>query len=671
VTAHKRVPQPGSQETQYFTPVSILSFANMGVRFGARTLLERVSFSVESGERWGIVGRNGAGKTTLFRLITGALEPTSGAVVRSSGLRVSLLDQLRDFGTAVTVWEAGAAGYRDLLELERSLERQGERLARLGENVTEADLAQYGHDQECFAHGGGYEFRSRVDAVLQGLGFDPVLARSRSLDGLSGGEQGRLGLAAQLAAPADLVLLDEPTNHLDLETIDWLRRYLGEFGEAVLVISHDRAFLDDTVDHVLHVAEGTATPYRGGYSAFVTQRAERLLTLDRQVEQQRKFIAREEDYIRRNIAGQNTAQAKGRRRRLERLPRLSPPPAEAETMALRLEAEGRSGDQVVVAESVRVTMSDRILLRDFTGVARRGEVIALVGPNGAGKTTLLATLLGERPPAGGTVRLGSGVTAAWFRQDLAQVPLDRTLYQCIATVRPAWGRGPIQSHLGRFGFSGDEVQRHTSLLSGGERARLALALIMLTRANLLVLDEPTNHLDVESIEALEDGFDQFEGTAIIVSHDRAFLRELATRVWAFDQDRIDDFDGPFVEWERYWAERTAARDAALAARRASARAAEDARSRKVSESKREAEQSLRAARKEAATLEGDVHRIEARILELEATLADPALYDGTVTNARRAAELDREMKQARNDLDQLLVRWTEAEEAVARLVSPD
>jgi ATP-binding cassette subfamily F protein 3 len=643
--------------------VAILSFGNVAVRFGARTLLERVTFSVESGERWGIVGRNGAGKTTLFRLITGALEPSSGSMVKSAGLRVALLDQLRDFGSAATIWEAAASGYRDVLRLEQELARQAERLAELGNAVTEGDLARYGRDQEAFAHAGGYDFHARVDAVLQGLGFDANEAKGRPLAGLSGGEQGRLGLAAQLAAPADLVLLDEPTNHLDLETIDWLRRYLGEFGESVLVISHDRAFLDDTVDHVLHVSEGTAAPYRGGYSAFVTQRAERLLTLERQVEQQRKFIAKEADFIRRNIAGQNTSQAKGRRRRLERLPRLSPPPSEDEIMSLRLEAESRSGDQVVIADRLEIRIGQRVLVRDFSAVGRRGEIIALVGPNGAGKTTLLSTLTGERAPSGGSLRVGSGVMPTWFRQDLAQVPLDRTLYQCIADVRPAWGRGPIQSHLGRFGFSGDEVLRQTTVLSGGERARLALALIMLTRANLLILDEPTNHLDVESIEALEDAFEGFDGTAIIVSHDRAFLRELATRVWAFDGNRIEEFAGPFVEWERYRSEREARRAAEASERETVDRAATAGRSRKQQDSKRQNEQALRSAKREAARLEEEIHRLEADLVRLEQALSDPALYEGR-EGARRAAELDRELRDTRSRLDEVMGTWAELQEQV-------
>ncbi len=655
----------------------MLSFGAVGVRFGVRDVLRDVTFTVDSGERWGIVGRNGAGKTTLFRLITGELEPTRGVVARQDGLRIAMLDQLRDFGSARTVWDAAAIGYNDVLALEAELARQEHHLAALGESVTEGDLTRYGQHQERFAHSGGYEFRARVDAVLQGLGFDAAESRTRALAGLSGGEQGRLGLAAQLAAPADLVLLDEPTNHLDLDTIDWLRSYLGEFGETVIVISHDRAFLDASVDHVLHVSEGTATAYRGGYSAFVTQRAERRLALERQVEQQRKKVAREEDYIRRNIAGQNTAQAKGRRRRLDRLPRLSPPPGEAEAMALRFDATDRAGDQVVITDRLQVTVGERTLVRDFTAVGRRGDLIALVGPNGAGKTTLIATILGDRAPAQGEVRLGANVTAAWFRQDLAQVPKDRTLYECIAAERPAWGRGPIQGLLGAFGFSGDEVQRSTSQLSGGEQARMALALMTLAQANLLVLDEPTNHLDVESIETLEDALEEYEGTVIMVSHDRAFLRELATRVWAFDGTRIETFDGTFAEWEVFRDSRAMAREGdrrrAKSLPRAQRGSEGEARAARRDEDvrRKKGEQELRGARREAESLEAEVQGLESRIKELETGLADPGRYRGGGESIRRAATDAKELDQLRGRTEEVMARWLESVERVSRLATSD
>jgi ATP-binding cassette, subfamily F, member 3 len=540
--------------------MSLLSLSDIAVEFGATKLFDRVTFTVGKGDRWGIVGRNGSGKTSLFKIITGTLTPTRGAVARMPGLKVSLLDQHRDFGGAVSVWDAAALPYASVMALEVSLAEQAARLAELGEKAPAALLEQYGHDLETFAHEGGYTFHSRVDSVLQGLAFDAEESKTRKVATLSGGERGRVGLAAQLVAPADLLLLDEPTNHLDLETTAWLQEYIRELDETVIVISHDRAFLDEIADHVLHLEGGTAETYRGGYSSFVQQRAERRLALERQVEKQRTMIAKEEDYIRRNIAGQNTAQAKGRRKRLDRLPRLTPPPGAGGTMELRLEISERGGDRVIAAENLTVAIGDRTLVRDFSATANRGDVIALVGPNGAGKTTLIKTLLGEREPQGGAVKLGGSVSPAYFRQDHDKLPLDASLYEVIENLRPLWTRGAIQNHLGCFGFSGEEVFRSTRTLSGGERSRLALAVIVLQRANMLVLDEPTNHLDVESIEAIEDAIEEYEGTVLLVSHDRALLRELATRVWAFDGDRLVDFGGTFVDWERQL------RDAALAKR---------------------------------------------------------------------------------------------------------
>lgn len=651
--------------------MTILSLSDITVEFGATRLFEHVTFTVAAGERWGIVGRNGSGKTTLFGLVAGTMEPSRGTVSRQAGLRIAMLDQYRDFGDAVTVWDGAAQAYRGLMALERELARQGEHLAALADRVTQEDLDRYGHDQERFAHEGGYEFHARVDKVLQGLGFDAEESKTRLLAGLSGGERGRVGLAAQLAAPADLVLLDEPTNHLDLETTDWLKQYLGEFGETVMVISHDRAFLDDTVDHVLHLSGRAATPYRGGYSAFVTQRDERRLALDRQIAKQGKLIAKQEDYIRRNMAGRMSAQAKGRKAILQRLPRLSPPPGEAEAMSLTLEIAGRGGDQALVADKLKVAVGDRVLLRGFSSVVRRGDVIALIGPNGVGKTTLLATLLGHRLPASGEAKLGAGVAAEWFRQDLSQIPLDKSVYDCIADLRPMWNRGAIQNHLGAFGFSGDEVLRSTSVLSGGERARVALALMTLRNANLLVLDEPTNHLDVESIEAVEDAIEAYEGTVILVSHDRAFLRELSTRVWAFEGDRIEDYGGPFVEWELSAAERKFRRDADRQRDGLAARDAVRAEARKSAAARKEEADGERAARRVAAAREREVHRLEARIAELTTELADPTLYVGAAEGARKAGRLDRELKEAKRALDDALARWTEAVEAPdARPTSP-
>jgi ATP-binding cassette, subfamily F, member 3 len=529
--------------------VTLLSCSNIGISFGATELLKNITFTVAEGERWGIIGRNGAGKTSIFSVITGDRQPTVGAVARKPGLRHALLDQHRAFEGATTVWQAGAAAWREVIALEQRIADQAMALGELGDKVTDELLEQFGRDQERFADLGGYVYHARVDAVLQGLGFDAEESKTRLVSTLSGGERGRVGLAAQLIAPADLLLLDEPTNHLDLDTTTWLQEWLKDADETVLVVSHDRAFLDAVCTNILHVEAKSSESYKGNYSQFVPQRAERRLTRERELEKQRAYVKKEEEYIRRNLAGVNSFQAKGKRKRLERLPRLAPPPGDPAAMSLEFKVAERGGDQVVAIKNLRVEVPGRVLVDDFTAVLRRNDFVALVGPNGAGKSSFIATMLGDREPAIGESKVGSSITPAYFRQDLSDLPLKLSMYDAIQAQRPLWSRGSVQNHLGAFGFSGEEVFRDIHTLSGGERARMALAIMTLTGANLLVLDEPTNHLDVENIEVLEDALDEYEGTVLLVSHDRAFLRQVATRVWWFDGTRLVDFDGPFVEWE--------------------------------------------------------------------------------------------------------------------------
>ena len=643
-------------------PVTQLALAGIAVEFGATRLLGDVTLTVTRGERWGIIGRNGSGKTTLFRIITGETAPSAGTVARAGGLRVSVMEQHREFAGAATVWEAAAGAFGELLALERSLAAQATALAEAGDRCTPQMLARYDRDLERFDREGGYTLAARIDAVLHGLGFDPDAARTRSLASLSGGERGRLGLAQQLVAPADVLLLDEPTNHLDLETTGWLEEYLRGLDATVLLISHDRAFLEAVVDHVLHLEAGTAAAYEGGYASFLRQRAERRLSQQRAFAKQARTLAAEEDYIRRNIAGNNSAQAKGRRRRLERLERLSPLPGEDGAMALRLAADERGGDQVLVAEQVALRVEARTLLAGFDARVMRGDVVGLVGPNGAGKSTLLRAIMGEWPLASGALRIPDSVRIAYYRQDLAQVPPDETLYDIIAHLRPHWGRGPIQGHLGRFGFSGDAVQRRAATLSGGERARVALAMMMLSGANFLIFDEPTNHLDVESIEALEDAVAEYDGTVLLVSHDRSLLRALTTRVWILHEARITDFPGTFEEWETTSRERAHAAAVAAAEDEALRRVKDRKQSRRPAPDRDRRDTDRRSAERAVAEAESEVTAWEGRVESVRAALEDPALYlapDGV----RRASELGRELDAARRGLDAAFARWESATRA--------
>ncbi len=642
--------------------MTVLAFTGVSVAFGDRTLLQNVSFSVQPGERWGLVGRNGSGKSTILRLITQDQEPTQGTVVRSGALRVRVMDQHRAFADAATVWEAASGPFAELLALERSLEDQAHALAAAGDQVTQAMLDRYATDLERFQHEDGYSIAARVDAVLAGLGFDPEHARAQQVHTLSGGERGRLALAQQLAAPADLLLLDEPTNHLDLDTVRWLEEYLRGLDCTVLLISHDRALLENVCDHMLHLEDRTAFAYEGGYARFVEQRAERRLAAQRAFDRQATAIQKEEEYIRRNLAGRHAQQAVGRRRRLNRLPRLGPPPGTEGVMAVRFEPKERGGDQVVVAEAVRIAFGARVLLDGFTSIVRRGEVIGLVGANGTGKSTLLAAITGGRPVEAGTVRVPDSIGVGYYRQDLGEVPRDRSLFDIIQDQRHGWSRGQVQGHLGKFGFSGDGVLRRAATLSGGELARMALAMLELERANLLVFDEPTNHLDVESIEELEDAIGEFDGTVLLVSHDRALLRALATRVWFLHDGRITDFPGTFEEWEQ------ASRERAHAARVA---AAEEAKVREVKErqkvrrqqeGRKDEQASRRAARQAVERAEAEVAACERRLAEVEAALADPDLYN-TPAGVQRSVELGKALEEAKRALDGAFAAWDTATKA--------
>ena len=627
-----------------------------------------MTFTAARGDRWGIIGRNGTGKTTLFRLITGDQVPSSGSVSKQPGLRVSLLEQHRDFGKAATVWEAAAGQFADLLALEQSLADQGTKIGELGEKSTPAMLTRYDRDLERFDREGGYTFAPRVDAVLHGLGFDPAESRTRPHTQLSGGERGRLGVARQLVSPADVLLLDEPTNHLDLDTTQWLESYLQSTDKTILLISHDRAFLANVVDHVLHFEGDSAYAYTGGYEAFVKQREEKRLTQQRAFEKQQKFIADREDYIRRNLAGQNTRQAKGRRKLLSRLPRLSSPVGSDGSMALRLEISDRGGDQVIVADHATIGIGERVLIEDFTASLKRGEIAGLLGPNGAGKSTLLRALLGEHELLDGELKVGGSIKAAHYRQDMSQVPMDKSMYDVIADIRPLWERRQVQSHLARFGFSGDEVQRNASSLSGGERARVALAMIVLARANLLILDEPTNHLDVESIEALEDALQEYDGTVLLVSHDRELLRVLVDHVWVLHDKRITDFPGTFGEWEIASQERAHAAAVNAAEEESLRRVHEKQKTKRREDTRDKQRDTVKNARRTAEQAEKRVSDLEQKISDVTSALADPALYM-TDDGKKRAIKAGVELERLKAALDKALEEWTAATEAAEAGVS--
>jgi ATP-binding cassette, subfamily F, member 3 len=635
--------------------VTQLRLSEVGKQYGTRWLFRRVGFHLSAGERWGVVGRNGEGKTTLFRLVAGELPPDEGTVWRHPGLRTTTLQQNRGESSAVRVLEAALEPFAELLATERRIEEEAARLAALDPGTPEAQrlLASYDRHLEEFRRRGGYEVRARAEATLEGLGF-PRDTWDREIRVLSGGELGRLRLAQTLLAGADLLLLDEPTNHLDLRSTEWLEEFLRGYPGSVMVVSHDRVFLERLCDHILHIEEGTAFAYSGGYESFLEQREQRRDLQRRQHEQQQAYIARTEDFIRRNLAGQKTKQARSRRTLLSRLDRVAAVGEADRAMALRFAAGGRSGGTVLRLDGVQCAYGERRLFAPFSAEVSREERIAVVGPNGCGKSTLMRALAAASAPTAGEVTHGAGVRPAHYRQEFTHLDPDRTVRQEVAEAAPALTHPELRTHLARFLFSGDEIEARVGDLSGGEQARVALARITLQRANLLLLDEPTNHLDIESREVLEEALDGYDGTVILISHDRALLAAVSTRVWSFEDGRIHDYPGGFDDWLEHSARRRAERAGAAAGARAAeprrAAPAEEAASAGLSKNE------VRRRERELQRLEGTIERLESRIAEIERALGDAGLYEAGADPARPRA-LAAERDALREELAEAYAVW--------------
>jgi ATP-binding cassette subfamily F protein 3 len=644
--------------------MTIVRLQNAGKQYGDRWVFRDVSFTIGSRERWGVVGRNGVGKTTLLKAITGEDELTEGETWLHPGLRFTLLRQNRGEQSASTVHEAALEPFADLIAMEERINRE---LEQLGETTDPHEagrvLKSYDRHVEEFRRRGGYEMRSRADATLEGLGF-PQETWEKPIRALSGGELGRLRLVQTLLHQPDVLLLDEPTNHLDLRSTEWLEEFLRGYPGTVMLVSHDRVFLERLADHILHLEEETAYAYTGGYERFLDQREARRELQRKQYEQQQAHIARTEAFIQKFIAGTRTNQAKSRRTLLNRMERISAVGTDRKAMALRFASGGRSGGVVMRVDGVQCAYGRRVLFAPFSAEVSRTERIAIVGPNGCGKSTLMRVLAGVGQAQRGSVTLGTGVKAAYYRQDFTHLDPNRKVREEVAEAAPSLTSPELRSHLGRFLFSGDEQEARVGDLSGGEQARVALARITLQKANLLLLDEPTNHLDIESREVLEEALEGYDGTVILISHDRAMLSATSTRVWAWEDGRFVDYPGSFDEWME-WSARRKAESAATAtlARAAEPRAgtgpaADGAKAPALSKNE------IRRRERELAELEARIQQVEARIGEIETALGDPAIYAAGADPARPAAlAAERDTLQA--ELADAYAAWERVGEELA------
>lgn len=534
--------------------MSLLTANNLSKSFGPDDIFDGLSLSIPQRARIAIVGANGVGKTTLLRILIGEDAPSSGAIQHAKDLTIGYLPQEATLVEEGTLWDCCLPPFADLIAMRAELENTMAMMA--DPDQAEQAVARYGTLEQTFERRGGYTYEVQIKQTLTGLGFDEK-DYHRPLRQLSGGQRTRALLAQLLLKSPDLLMLDEPTNHLDIQAVEWLESFLKDWDGALVVVSHDRYFLDQVAQTVWEMTPSLEV-YRGNYTAYLSQREERYARRLAEYEAQNAFIEKEQEFIRRNIAGQNTNQAKGRQRRLERLledARLAPPPNEPRRMHINLNTKGRSGDLVLRTHSLQVGYHDegRPLFDCPDLVLMRQECAAIIGPNGAGKTTFLKTILEQIPPYAGSTQLGASLEIGYFAQAHEGLNPNQSLMQEINAAAPQLLPAEVRNFLAKFLFTGDDVFRKVSTLSGGERGRLALAKLSLSAANLLLLDEPTNHLDLPTQEVLESVLSAFPGTILLVSHDRYLIDSLATQIWEVEPQgqRMQVYQGSYTQFKAY------------------------------------------------------------------------------------------------------------------------
>jgi ATP-binding cassette subfamily F protein 3 len=674
--------------------MSLLSATSVSKSFGPADIFQDVSLSVARGGRLALVGPNGCGKTTLLRILVGLEEASAGTVQRARNLRLGYLPQEAEFGDQGTLWEACLAVFAELLGVQAELNRL--EVAMSNPATAATALARYGPLQHEFERRGGYSFPTRIQQVLYGLGFNqedfPL-----PLEHLSGGQRTRAFLARLLLSDPDVLLLDEPTNHLDISAVEWLEGYLSQWQGAAVIVSHDRYFLDRAANGILEMAFGACEYYPGNYSAYLQTREQRWERRTQVFMAEKDKLAKDVEYIKKNISGQNTGQAKGRLRRLSRMLQaieqlgmetalgqkwaetaeavnlatsplgveeaeqrvrsLRPPRRTLPRLKLNLRSMARSGELVLRTARLQVGYPDRLLFNSPDILLQRGECAALIGPNGAGKTTFLKTILGQIPPLAGEVSLGASLQIGYFAQAHEGLLPGNTLMEEIEKVVPAWLPGQVRDYLGKFLFSGEDVFKQVRMLSGGERGRLALAKLALLDSNLLLLDEPTNHLDIPSQEVLQATLDEYPGTILLVTHDRYLIDALGTQIWEIepDESRLSLFQGTYSQRKE---ERE--RLAALQSEPGGAAGARAARGRR--QVNLQARELARAERRRVAQLQ----EVENQITALEAQLADLGhRLEQPPADSALVRKLGNQYAGLQQEMDGLLTEWEKLQRETA------
>jgi ATP-binding cassette, subfamily F, member 3 len=643
--------------------MAVVIAAGLDKDMAGKPLFRAASFKLERRDRMTLAGRNGAGKTTLLRMIAGETSIDGGELVFEKGSRVALHDQRPPRERDVSLRDYVLTGCGELVAMEGELERLGSDMAERPDD--EALLARYSHVQERLEHAGGWDWRRRALEPLHGLGFSEQQL-DRQLGTFSGGELTRASLARALAGDPDLLLLDEPTNHLDITSLEWLESYLVDMDAAVILVAHDRWFLEAVGTSVLELEAGRTRFFPGTWHGWRREKAQRELQLGKAIEKQQAEIERMERFIERfRYKATKARQAQDRVKKLGKMDRIERDPRDERSLGFRFETAQRSGRVVLELEDGRLEVPGRTLLEDGELWLERGEHVSFVGPNGAGKTTLIDALAGRRELDGGKLRQGHNVTLGYLSQHAEELGSSGTALEA-AQRAAGLTPGKARSLLGQFLFSGDEADKPLAGLSGGERRRLSLAVLVQSGANVLILDEPTNHLDIDAREALEDALSAFDGSILLVSHDRALLDAVGSRTIALEDRRLTSYDGGWAEYSRMRADERAGAEPAADRKRAEAKSpngasTKRARAKRVDSSGVERHQRKTAddrhsrsgasnnARRRLVELERAVERSETALKKLEDELADPAAWstpERSVDSTERHAAAKKAVEEA-------------------------
>ncbi|WP_105978616.1 ABC-F family ATP-binding cassette domain-containing protein [Staphylococcus simulans] len=638
----------------------LLQLNNVSKSFDGEEIFSDVHFEVKSHEKIGIVGRNGAGKSTLMKIIAGVDGYDSGNVSKIKNLKVGYLTQQMTLDTDHTVWEEMSKPFAYLKQMEQEMQAETNWLANHAdeyESETFKDhMARYEALSNQFERLEGYQFESKIKTVLHGLDFNEE-DFNRSVNDFSGGQKTRLSLAQMLLSEPDLLILDEPTNHLDMETTQWLEDYLNYFKGAIVIISHDRFFLDKTVNQIYDVALGAVQHYVGNYSKFITQRDQYYQKRMQEYERQQAEIKRLETFVEKNITRASTSgMAKSRRKVLEKIERIDKPMLDARSANIQFDFDRNTGNDVYHIRNLEIGYAEPVIA-PITMEITKGNHLAVIGPNGIGKSTFIKTVADRIPKLGGEIIHGANLRVGYYDQKQAEFKSNKTILDYVWDQYPTMPEKDVRAVLGRFLFVQDDVKKIINDLSGGEKARLQLALLMLERNNVLILDEPTNHLDIDSKEMLEQALQDFEGTLIFVSHDRYFINQLANKVFDMQPDGGTVYAGNY----QYYLDKTEEK-AAIAAKNEAQQAAQISTEENTNsyENQKAQRRELRQLERQIENCEAEIEKFEEQIETIDHQLTQPEVFN----DPEKAAQLAEEKDTIEHQLEQVMETWEELQEKI-------